>query len=185
VLLAKLKTGPRVKRKGGGIPAKAKKVDSLAERIAASRAVVVTEYRGLSVQDLQDLRRRLRPKGVEYEVVKNSLFRRAADQSGRGMSGLVTGPTAVALGTIDEVDLARGIVDELRGLRALKVVGAWVGGQVLRADDVQSLAKLPPKLQLQATIVGSLQAPLAGVVGVVTGAHSQLIRVLEAKAASA
>ncbi len=179
--MAKVKTGPKVKRKLGGIPVKAKKVDTLAAQISASKAVIVTEYRGMSVQDLQDLRRRLAPKGVEYHVVKNGLFRRAADQAGRSMTEMLVGPTAVALGDLDEVDLAKGIVDETRTLKSLKIMGAWVGGQVMKADDVQSLAKLPPRLQLQATLVGTLQAPLSGVVGVLTAAHGQLIRVLNAK----
>ena len=179
--MAKVKTGPKVKRKLGGIPAKAKQVDALAAQIGASKAVIVTEYRGLTVQDLQDLRRRLRPKGVEYHVVKNSLFRRAADQAGRTMTDMMVGPTAVALGDIDEVDLAKGIVDETRTLKMLKIMGAWVGGQIMKADDVQSLAKLPPRAQLQATLVGTLQAPLASVVGTLTAAHGQLVRVLTAK----
>lgn len=179
--MAKVKTGPKVKRKGGGVPAKAKQVDALAEQIANSQAVVVTEYRGMTVQDLQDLRRRLRPKGVEYHVVKNSLFRRAAEQSGRAMTQLLVGPIAVALGAIDEVDLAKGIVDETRTVKTLKIMGAWVGGQLMRAEDVHSLAKLPPRLQLHAMFVGTLQAPLASVVGVLTAAHGQLIRVLNAK----
>lgn len=179
--MAKVKTGPKVKRKLGGIPAKARQVDSLAEQIGASTAVIVTEYRGMTVHDLQDLRRRLRPKGVEYHIVKNSLFRRAADQAGRTLGDMMVGPTAVALGTIDEVELAKGIVDETRTLRTLKIMGAWVGGRVMKAEDVQSLAKLPPLAQLQGTLVGTLQAPLASIVGTLTAAHAQLIRVMNAK----
>ena len=179
--MAKVKAGPKVKRKGGGVPAKAKQVDALAEQIAGSKAVVITEYRGMTVQDLQDLRRRLRPKGVEYHVVKNSLFRRAADKAGRSMTAMLVGPVAVALGDMDEVDLAKGIVDETRTMKSLKIMGAWVGGQLMRAEDVQSLAKLPPRLQLQAMFIGTLQAPLASVVGTLTAAHAQLIRVMNAK----
>lgn len=182
--MAKVKTGPKVKRKGGGVAAKAKQVESLAEQIAASKAVVVTEYRGMTVQELQDLRRRLRPKGVEYHVVKNSLFRRAAEKSGRSMAQILVGPTAVALGAIDEVELAKGIVDETRALKTLKITGAWVGGQLMRVEDVQMLAKLPPRAQLQGALVGTLQAPLASVVGVLTAAQAQLIRVLQAKSAA-
>jgi len=179
--MAKVKTGPKVKRKLGGVPAKARKVDSLAEQIGASTAVIVTDYRGMTVHDLQDLRRRLQPKGVEYHIVKNSLFRRAADQAGRRLGDMMVGPTAVALGTIDEVELAKGIVDETRTLRTLKIMGAWVGGRVMKAEDVQSLAKLPPLAQLQGTFVGTLQAPLASIVGTLTAAHAQLIRVMNAK----
>src|SRR5260221_13002846 len=123
--MAKVKTGPKTKRKGGGIPAKAKAVEGLQAQLEASKAIIVTEYRGLKVAELQDLRRRLRPKGVEYHVVKNSLFGRAATKSGSsGIETLLAGPTAVALGNIDEVEVAKSIVDELRGLTALKNVGA-------------------------------------------------------------
>ena len=182
--MAKVKTGPKVKRKGGGIPAKAKRVASLADQLGSTRAIIVTEYRGLTVQELQELRRRLRPKGVEYHVVKNSLLSRAAQASGRGtLEGLLTGPTAVATGTGDEVDIAKGLVDEMRTFRSLKLVGAWVGGQAMRADDVQALAKLPPKPQLQAMLIGTLQAPLSSVVGLLTAAQSNLIRVLTARSA--
>lgn len=179
-----VKTGPRVKRKGGGVAAKAVKVDSLASQIAGSGAVIVTEYRGLTVTELQELRRRLRPTGVEYHVVKNSLFGRAATKSGReGMSALLTGPTAVAMGNLDEVELAKGMVEQTRTFKALKIVGAFIGGMPMSGEDVQTLARLPSRLQLQATLVGTLQAPLGNVVGVLTGAHSQLIRVLTARAA--
>jgi large subunit ribosomal protein L10 len=180
--MAKLKTGPKVKRKGGGVPAKAKVVESLAGELRGTVSLVVTEYRGLKVGELQELRRRLRPRGIEYHVVKNSLFARAADKSGKGeLRSLLAGPTAVAVGDLDEVDLARSLVDEARALKALKILGAFIGGRAMSADDVTSLARLPSRPQLQATLVGTLQAPLAQVVGALTGAQSNLIRVLQAR----
>lgn len=180
--MAKLKTGPRTKRKGGGIPAKAAQVDGLVAQLASANAVLVTNYRGLTVHQLQELRRRLRPKGVEYHVVKNSLFARAAERSGKaGLATLLAGPTAVALGPLDEVDLARGVVEETRTLRALRILGAFVAGRALSGEAVAELAKLPPRAQLQAMIVGTLQSPLGTLVSVLVGAHGQLIRVLMAK----
>lgn len=184
--MAKVKTGPKVKRKGGGIPAKAKKVDDLGEQIRGATAVIVTEYRGLTVSELQDLRRRLRPRGVEYHVVKNSLFARAADAAGQGaIRSLLTGPTAVAVGTIDEVDLARGLVEESRTFRALRITGGIVGGRAIAGEDVQALAKLPPKAQLQATIVGSIQAPLGQVTSLLQAPFATLIRTLQARGQAA
>lgn len=181
--MAKVKLGPRVKRKGGGQKAKAVRIDGLAEQLAASRAVIVTEYRGLAVKDLQELRRKLKPRGVEYHVVKNSLFARAAEKTGRGgMRPLLAGPTAVALGAIDEVELAKGVVDEARAYRALRIVGGFVGGEALAADDVLALAKLPPRLQLQAEIVGSIQAPLGQLISVLNAPFSGLVHVLTARA---
>jgi len=184
--MAKVKTGPKTKRKGGGIPAKAKAVEGLQRQLEKSTAIIVTEYRGLTVAELQDLRRKLRPKGVEYHVVKNSLFQRAAEGSGRGaLRSLLTGPTAVALGTSDEVDLAKGLIDETRTFKTLKIIGGFLGGRTMSAEDVQALAKLPSKLQLQATLVGSLTAPLAQAVATLQAPLAQFVRVLNAKAQAA
>ncbi len=96
---------------------------------------------------------------------------------------MLTGPTAVALSTSDEVELARGLVEETRTLKALKILGAFAGGKVMSAEDVITLARLPGRPHLQATIVGSLQAPLQQVVGVLTAAQSNLVRVLQARSA--
>src|SRR5919202_4310852 len=159
--MAKLKTGPKVKRKGGGIPAKSRAVDELAEMLTKATAVIVTEYRGIKVGELQDLRKRLRPKRVEYHVVKNSLLHRAASKTQRDeLSKLLTGPTAVALSEGDEVELAKSVVDEARAIKALKIVGGVIGGRAMSADDDGSLARLPGRAYLQGQIVGSLQAPL-------------------------
>ncbi len=180
--MAKIKTGPKVKRKGGGVPAKAKKVESLAEGIGGRAALIVTDYRGLRVGEFQDLRRRLRPRGVEYHVVKNSLFGRAAEKVGKGeLRSLLSGPTAIAVGGGDEVELAKGFVEETRTLKALRILGAFVGGRAIRAEDVLALARLPGRPQLQGTLVGTLQAPLAQIVGVLGAPFGNLIRVLSAK----
>ena len=184
--MAKIKTGPKTKRKGGGIPAKAKAVDALAADLEGATAVIVTEYRGLTVSELQSLRRKLRPRGVEYHVVKNSLFGRAADKGGRGaLRSLLTGPTAVALGKADEVEFAKGLIDETRTFKALKIIGGLLGGRAMDADEVQALAKLPPKAHLQAMLVGSLQAPLSQTVATLQAPLAQLIRILNAKAEKA
>jgi len=181
--MAKIKTGPKVKRKGGGIPAKSRAVDALAEQLRGSTAVIVTDYRGLKVGELQDLRKRLRPKGVEYHVVKNSLFTRAAEKTDRrGLESLLTGPTAVALGKIDEVELAKGLVDEARVLKSLRILGAYIGGHTMTVEDVQTLARLPSRAHLQGQIVGSLQAPLAQLTGLFQAPAQNLIYVLSARA---
>src|SRR5207247_9644501 len=133
--MGKLKTGPKVKREGGGGAAKAKKVEGRAGELGGTVSRVVTEYRGLKVGELQELRRRLRPRGIEYHVVKNSLFARAAEQSGKGeLRSILAGPTAVAIGNGDEVELAKGLVDEARALEPVRVLGAAIGGRPGSAD---------------------------------------------------
>src|SRR5256885_8176622 len=143
--MAKVKTGPKTKRKGGGVPAKAKAVEGLQRDLERSTAIIVTEYRGLTVAELQGLRRKLRPKGVEYHVVKNSLFSRAAEGSGRGaLRALLTGPTAVALGTSDEVELAKGVIDETRIFKTLKVIGGVLRRPALGGGKGQLPPRAPP-----------------------------------------
>lgn len=189
--MAKAKTGPKVKRKATGVPAKAKRVEELARQIEGTSLIFVTEYRGLKVGELQELRRRLRPRGVEYHVVKNSLFARAAEGSGRaGLRSLLAGPTAVAIpgdggARLDEAEMAKTLMDETRTFKALRVVGALVSGRALGADEVQTLARLPGRPQLQATIVGSLQAPLGNVTGTLQAPFANLIRVLSARGSAA
>src|SRR5256712_12761798 len=175
--MAKLKTGPKVKRKGGGIPMKAKKVDVLTSELAAASSFVVTEYRGLKVGELQGLRRRLRPHGIEYHVVKNSLFARAAEKSGKAeLRSILAGPTAVAVGDGDEVELAKSLVDEARTLKALKILGALIGGRALSSDDVVSLARLPSRPPPQAALVGPAPAPPPPPVGVRPPAPRKALR---------
>ena len=183
--MAKIKTGPKVKRKGGGVAAKSRAVDSLAEQLEGATAVIVTEYRGLKVGELQDLRKRLRSRSVEYHVVKNSLLTRAATKTQRdGLSKLLTGPTAIALSKGDEVELAKGIAEELRALKALKVIGGVVGGQPMTAEDVTALSRLPGRAYLQGQIVGSIQAPLGQLTGLISAPFQNLIHVLTARSAA-
>ena len=181
--MAKVKTGPKTKRKGGGVPAKAKAVEGLQRDLERSTAIIVTEYRGLKVAELQDLRRKLRPKGVEYHVVKNSLFARAATKTQReGLKALLSGPTAVAMSKGDEVELARGLTDEARTLKALRIIGGLIGGQTMSADDISALSKLPGRPYLQAQIVGSIQAPMSQITSLLNAPFQTLVHVLTARA---
>lgn len=182
--MAKIKTGPKVKRKGGGVPAKSRAVDALAEQLSGSTALIVTEYRGLKVGELQDLRKRLRQRKVEYHVVKNSLLSRAAAKTDReGLKTMLSGPTAIAFSNGDEVELAKGLMDEAKTLKALKVLGGLISGKAYTAEDIGSLAKLPGRAYLQGQIVGSLQAPLGQLTGLLQAPHQNLIHVLTARSA--
>ena len=181
--MAKIKTGPKVKRKGGGVPAKSRAVDALADQLSGSTALIVTEYRGLKVMELQGLRKRLRDRRVEYHVVKNSLLSRAATKTDReGLRTLLAGPTAIALSKGDEVELAKGLIDETKTLKTLKILGGLLGGKPVSADQITALSKLPGKPQLQAEIVGSLQAPLAQMVGLINAPFQSLVHVFSARA---
>ena len=183
--MAKTKTGPKVKRKGGGLPAKSRAVDSLAEQLAGSTALIVTEYRGLKVTELQGLRRRLRPRGVEYHIVKNSILSRAASKTQRdGLKSLLSGPTAIAFSQGDEIELAKGLMDETKALKSLRVIGGLIGGQTLSAEEIAMLAKLPGRSYVQGQIVGSLLAPLGQLTGLFHAPFQNLIHVFSARGSS-
>ena len=180
--MAKIKTGPKVKRKGGGVPAKSRAVDALASQLSGSTALIVTEYRGLKVMEFQGLRKRLRDRKVEYHVVKNSLLSRAATKTQReGLRSFLSGPTAVALSNGDEVELAKGLMDETKALKALRILGGLLGGQTVTAEEITALSRLPGRQYLQGEIVGSLQAPLAQMVGLINAPFQTLVHVFSAR----
>ncbi len=167
-------------------PAKLEQVQELRKTLDGVTSFVLTDYRGLSAHDLQALRRRLRPRGIEYHVVKNTLFSRAATESGLpDVRALFVGPTAVAVTKTDEVELARGIVEETRALKTVRITGAVVRGKILTPEDVQSLATLPGRAQLQATVVGVLQAPLSQLAATLQAPLRELIATFAARGAAA
>ncbi len=142
-------------------PDKVEKVAELREALAGAAGFVLTDYRGLKVGEMAELRRRLRPRGIEYRVVKNTLFTIAAGDGASDVAKLTSGPTAIALSQGDEVELAKSIVDETRTLKALRIYGGVVRGRVMDASSIAALAALPGRAQLQAMLVGVLEAPLS------------------------
>ena len=144
-------------------PEKVATVEQVRARLEESDAVIVTEYRGLKVKDLEALRRSLAPLGAEYRVYKNTLARIAAGQSAAdGFAGLLTGPTGLTFVKGDAVAVARAMRDFSRASPALLIKGGLLGGSVLGADAALALADLPPREQLLARLAGALAAPLRG-----------------------
>jgi len=145
--------------------------------------VLVTDYRGLKVTDLANLRTALYQADVEYKVAKNTLTRIAAEKAGvNGLAPLLAGPTALAFIRGDEVAAARVLTDFARTSRILTVKGGVVSRMVLGPEDVEELARLGPRPQLQADLVGAIQGPMAGVLGAVNAALSGVARALEERA---
>lgn len=163
---------------------KVARVADLEAQLADASSFVLTDYRGLRVPDLQGLRRRLRARGIEYHVVKNTLFARAVTARGLpDLAELFRGPTAVALTKGDEVELAKGLVDETRTLKTLKINGGVIRGRLMSAQDIQSLAALPSRTQLEATLVGALQAPFGQLVATLHAPLRELVATLAVHAA--
>jgi large subunit ribosomal protein L10 len=140
---------------------KRENVARVAELLGRATSAVVTDYRGLTVKQLEELRTQLRAQGMEYVVVKNTLARRAADSAGVGQLGAVlSGPVGLALGFGELSAPAKLLSDYFRVNRRLPLVAGLVEGRVLDAGGVQTLAELPPREVLLAQLAGSLQSPL-------------------------
>lgn len=148
-------------------PDKVAIVSEVAERLEQSTAVVVTEYRGLSVKALSDLRRELRPAGGKYKVYKNSLVRRAANDVGVELEEYLTGPTALAFaepaddgGRGDVVTLAKVLKDFSKANPELVIKGGLFDGQTIDADAVTRLADIEPREVLLSKLAGLMAAPM-------------------------
>ena len=163
-------------------PDKVEQVELLKEKLKSARVAVLTDYRGLSVKQLQDLRGRLRGQDVEYRVVKNTLARRAAVEAGHDeFQDLLKGPVAIAFGYGDLSAPARLLGEFSRQTRLrLDIVGGLVEGRVLDAEQVRQTADLPSRDVLLAQLLGTLQSPVAQLVGTIQAPMQQLIGLLEA-----
>lgn len=164
-------------------PEKAKTIDELAEKFQKAKLAVVTNYRGLTVAQLGDLRRQLRPLNVEYEVSKNTLVAKAAQKSGiASMTKPLEGPTAIAFCYGDIVAPTKILGDFARVSKILTIRSGLLGNRVIAADEVARLATLPPKEVLVAKLLGSMQSPLVGLMNVLNGPMRGLVTVLQARA---
>jgi large subunit ribosomal protein L10 len=145
--------------------AKRETVAELREEIANARTMIVSEYRGLTVKEIAEIRRALRKQDVTYRVVKNRLMRIAAEDSvGEALSPMLTGPTAIAFGT-DEAGTAKAVLDATRPYKIVRITGGVLGDRAIGADDVTRLAALPPREVLLAKLAGGMQAPVATLAG--------------------
>lgn len=145
--------------------AKRETVAELREQIAGSRTLIVSEYRGLTVREIGEIRRNLRKQDVTYRVVKNRLMKIAAADSVRSaLDELLVGPTAVAFGQ-DEGATAKAVIDTMRPYKTVRITGALLGDRAISADAVVRLAALPSRDVLLSQIAGAFAAPMATTAG--------------------
>lgn len=161
-------------------PEKTKQVEELRHRLKQAAAAILTDFRGLNVAEISQLRSKLREAGAEYKVVKNTLLERAAESLGiKGLKPFLEGPTAVAFSREDPVSPARALQEYIRQMRKLEVKGGLVEGRVLTASQIKALADLPSRAHLLAAAVGTMMAPLAGLAGALTGLQRNLVYALD------
>lgn len=163
--------------------AKAQVIDQTKEKFEQATGVFLTEYRGLTVQDMQNLRASLREKGGELKVIKNTLFRKALGETADALTDeLGSGPTAFAFVYENETDCAKILVDYTKTNKAFVVKGGMLNGKIMDAQAVENFSKLPPRDQLIAMVIGAVAAPLSTLVGTVEAIYAQPIRVIGAVA---
>ena len=143
------------------IQAKQDAVNVVAAKLQNSVTTVVADYRGLNVSQVTELRKQLREAGVEFQVLKNTLLRRAtAAAELTELDGVLTGPTAIAFSNTDAVAPAKILNDFAKKNDALKLKGGVVEGRVIGADQIKALAELPSREGLLSMLLSVLQAPM-------------------------
>jgi large subunit ribosomal protein L10 len=161
---------------------KVEQVELLTEKLKKAKVAVLTDYRGLKVSQIQELRGKLRGGDVEYRVIKNTLARRAAEAAGYpALKDEIKGPVAIAFG-YDDLGVPSKLINEfVRSTRLkLEVVGGLVEGRVFSADQIKQLADLPSREALIAQLMGTLQSPVAQLLGIMQTPLQQLMGVLNA-----
>jgi large subunit ribosomal protein L10 len=159
---------------------KTERVAVLKERIEGSDALLLTEYRGLSVHDATELRRSLAEQ-ARFSVVKNTLFQRAAGAAGiEELGSLLTGSTAVAFVHGDVVSVAKKVVDAAKRYPALVIKGAYLDGQVLGAAEAQALATLESREAMLGKIAGMLTSEMSRAASMFQALQSRFVGLLEA-----
>jgi large subunit ribosomal protein L10 len=162
------------------IAQKEKQVIEIKEKLEKSKSVVLYDYRGLTVEEVTGLRNEFRKAGVEYRVIKNSLMVRAVGMLGiEGMDDYLKGPSAFAFGYDDPVAPAKVLNEFIKKAKKTEIKAGIVEGKVIDAEGVKALANLPSKEVLIAQMLGSMNAPITGMVSVLSGTLRKLVYALD------
>jgi large subunit ribosomal protein L10 len=159
-------------------------VAQLTEQLRTSETLLVADYRGLTMPQIDELRGKLIEHGARFAVVKNTLTRRAAEAAGNEpLLALLEGPTAIAFieSGGDAVAVAKALVDAARDTKVLEVRGGVFEGRPIEAGEIESLAKLPPVDVLRGQVLGAITAPLTTIVGLFAAPLQDLYGLIDAR----
>ena len=158
-------------------------VADLAERLRASETLILADYRGLSVSEIDEVRTKILEHGARFTVVKNTLTKRAAEEAGLDtLTALLDGPTAIAfVGDGDMVGVAKALNDTARQTRILSVRGGILQGKPMSAEQVRDLALLPPADVLRGQVLGAIVAPLNAIAGLINAPLQNLVGLIDAR----
>ncbi|RAK07707.1 50S ribosomal protein L10 [Halanaerobium saccharolyticum] len=160
-------------------PEKEAVVKELTGKFSSAKSLVITDYLGLNVAEMTELRSKLRDAGVEFKVVKNTLATIAAnDVEMEEMTEYFSGPTAIAFGEDDAVSPAKILVEFAKDHEVLEIKAGLLNGEIISKEKVESLAEIPSREELLAKAFASMKAPLSGLVNVLQGNIRGLVQVL-------
>jgi large subunit ribosomal protein L10 len=165
---------------------KEEQVGQMADTLGRANTLLAIDYRGLTVQDANALRRQFgAAEGeIEYRVAKNTLVRRAVEgTSAQGLVEFLTGPTALAISFDEPSAVAKALVDYAKDHEVLEIKGGVVEGEVVDLEAIRRLAALPSKLELRGMLAGTLQAPMRNLAGTLNSLLGNLRNALEARQA--
>lgn len=158
-------------------------VENLRDIFSKCSIGILTDYRGLSTTEMNDLRRKLREAGIEFRVVKNSLAQFAAGRAGREeLAGSFEGPVAIAFSSGEIPEVAKVLDDYIRTTKSiLSIKGGFLEDRLLNSRDVETLARLPAREVLIGQVMAGIQSPIAGLVNVLAGPIRGVMGVLQAR----
>lgn len=157
-------------------------MERLRQDIAGAQSLVLTDYRGLSVAEKQDLTRRMREAGARYSVVKNSLFKLALGERGEQLAEQLIGPTAILYLGDDPISPTKALYAFIQETNKVSVKGAIIEGETYDADQVEELSKLPGRDELLGQVVAAVGSPLTGLVFTLQGVLNNVVWTLKALA---
>ena len=163
--------------------AKEEAINQIEDYFSRCTIAIVTDYRGLSVADMSELRRKLKESSTEYHVIKNTMARFAAEKAGKEeLKELLVGPTAIAIGYGEVTEPAKALADHVQASKLpLTVRGGIMGNRLLNPDDITFLATIPPKDVLVSQLLGMVQNPITSLIFVLNANLRSLAQVLEAR----
>lgn len=157
-------------------------VSDMSKQVEGLKAAVLTNYRGLNVEQLSQLRRRLREEKISYHVVKNTLMKLASKGTDlEKLSDYFEGPTAIAISYGDPTLLAKILAEFIKSQPALEIKVGLIQGKVIPPEEVKSLATMPSFDVLMAQVLGGIQTPGGQLAGVIQSALQQLLGVIQAR----
>ncbi len=159
---------------------KQEKIQEIKNTALKAKVAIVSDYRGLTVEEITDLRRRLQAEKGDFEVIKNTLAKIAfKDTEFEGLEEFLTGPSAIAYGFEDQVSPAKVLTRFVKEKKKTEIKGGVLDGRVLSLDEVKELSNLPSKEELYARILGGLNSPAGGLVFAINGVMSNLVRAVD------